>query len=233
MLGYTHAASGAVGWLVAGPAGLYLVSGETMSPAEALAGTVACAGAALLPDLDHPQATVSQTFGPVSGMLAEFTAFVSGGHRHATHSFLFAFLMGAATWGAVLWGGETVGLAILFVLTAFALRGLHLVPPGKAAWKSFGAVVEAGLVVWFIHSLGGFTSWEWLAVAVTLGCLLHLGGDCCTPERCPLLWPKKTRYGAGLIEHTGNWVETKIIAPTFIVVLVVLAWVRFSSLFLE
>lgn len=230
MLGYTHAATGAVGWLVAGPISMYAVTGQTLNAAEMAAGTIACAGAALLPDLDHPQATVSQTFGPVSKLAAEFTAFVSGGHRHATHSIFFAVLMGAATWAGIRYGPEQFPYIILFILTAFALRGLGLVPPGGAGWKSFGAVAESFLVVWLINEFGVFDSWYWLAVAVTLGCLIHVSGDCCTPERCPVLWPKKTRYGVGLIEHTGNWVEVKIVAPVFVGAALLLAWVRIAPL---
>lgn len=189
MLGYTHAASGAVGWLAVAPPVAAAV-GQPLPLAAVAAGTFATAGAALLPDLDHPKATVAHTFGQVSHSVSKFVELASGGHRQGTHSFLFAAAAGAATWAAVAAAGTPAALAILFIFTAFALRGLKLYPPKMhGATKTFTVIVEAAAATWAFNYLN-VTDWWWLGPAVALGCLLHLTGDCCTPERCPLLWPK-------------------------------------------
>lgn len=228
MLGYTHAATGAFAWLVVAPTASSVFS-LGLTPAELAAGTVACAGAALVPDLDHPEATVSKTFGFVSQTTSQFVNKVSGGHRHATHSILFALGMGFATWLLTLIPIIWIPLAIMFMLAAFAIRGLNLVPPRwRGDAKTATIMVEAALLVWLLNQ-GEITTWWWLGPAMGIGIFVHILGDGCTPERVPALWPKKTRYGYGLISHTGNAVETKIIAPAFIIATVVLIWVRFLS----
>ena len=39
---------------------------NALTPAEFVAGAIICSGAAMLPDLDHPSATIAQTFGPIT-----------------------------------------------------------------------------------------------------------------------------------------------------------------------
>ncbi|HEY9472229.1 MAG TPA: metal-dependent hydrolase, partial [Mycobacteriales bacterium] len=86
-MGRTHALSGAVGMLAVTPAVAALAPSLTPhGPVALAAGTVVAAGAALLPDLDHPRATVARSLGPVTGALSKVVAAVSGGHRQATHS---------------------------------------------------------------------------------------------------------------------------------------------------
>ena len=211
MMGTSHATSGAFGWVLIGP----LVAGMMASPLEGkeiVAGALACAGAALLPDLDHPKATVSSALGPVTQMLARGVNLVAGGHRQGTHSLLFAALMGLATQALVMWS-ETAAVVIMWFLAALALRSLHLVPP-KTSHNVKGLVIaaEATLIVW---SMTRFMpgEWWWLGAAVGLGCFLHLFGDCLTPEGVPFLWPLKWRGSIPLIPHTGSFIETGIITP--------------------
>jgi len=226
MLGYTHAVSGALGWLIVAPLGATTV-GRPLTVGELAAGTLACAGAALVPDLDHPQATVSNTFGPVSKAVARFTALASGGHRNGTHTILFALGAGLAT-SLIVSLGKWPAWTVMFILAAFAIRGLNLVPP---KWSGSGKTIlilfESALLVWGLSYLG-ITQWWWLGPAMMLGCLLHLTGDCCTPERCPLLKPfTKKRFGYGVIAHTGNWAEKKLIAPALILGVFVMLYFRF------
>src|SRR5256885_6898424 len=102
MMGHTHALSGAAAWLAVTP----LVSDHallhqyamSLSPTQIAAGTLVCAGAALLPDMDHHDGTIANTFGIVTRLICRFVAWISGGHRHATHSLLFAAGMGAGAW---------------------------------------------------------------------------------------------------------------------------------------
>ncbi|GIH95278.1 metal-dependent hydrolase [Planobispora siamensis] len=67
-------------------------------PAAPLAvGAIVCAGAAVLPDIDHPDATMAKTFGPVTGLLAWIVNRLSGGHRNGTHSGIGIAILSAAT----------------------------------------------------------------------------------------------------------------------------------------
>lgn len=110
-----------------------------IGPAATLTGAALCAGAALLPDLDHPRATVATAFGPASVALARGVHGISatvyentrtltdenrdGGHRGLTHTAAFALGLGALV--AVL--AQLVPHAVpgvLFVLLVLALRGL-------------------------------------------------------------------------------------------------------------
>lgn len=234
VLGYTHALTGATTWLVVAPP-LAEAMSRSLTPVELGAGTLACAGAALVPDLDHPQATVSRTFGPVSQSVARFTQLVSGGHRHATHSFLFAGMAGVAAWLMAV-AGEWWAWGLMFVLAAFAIRALGLLPRRWSGnGKSIFVMLEAALVTGLLH-YGGVADWWWLGPAMTVGCLAHIGplaippaADFCTPERVPLFWPIKKRLGFPLIAHTGNWAETKIIAPATTLLLLALIYWRFIS----
>src|SRR3954471_2883080 len=90
MMGHTHALAGATTWLAAVP--LLAEHGMRMTPAEVVAGSVVCAGAGMLPDLDHHDGSIANAFGPVTRILCRGVAAVSGGHRHATHSLAFCLL---------------------------------------------------------------------------------------------------------------------------------------------
>lgn len=110
-----------------------------IGPAATLTGAALCAGAALIPDLDHPTATIAKSFGPVSAALARVTNETSaaiyrltktgldedrdGGHRGLTHTLAFAAVLGGLV--AVL--ADLLPRAVpvlLFVLLVLAVRGL-------------------------------------------------------------------------------------------------------------
>ena len=228
MLGYTHAASGAAVWLLVAPP-VSIALNQPLTVGELAAGTLACAGAALVPDLDHPQATVAQTFGPISQSVARFTALASGGHRNGTHTILFALGAGLAT-ALVVALGNWPSWIMMFILAAFAIRGLNLVPPQwRGSGKPLFILALAAGATYGLSQLG-VVEWWWLAPAMALGCLTHLAGDCATPERCPLLKPlSKKRFGYGLITHTGNWTERKLIAPALIILTLYLTYLRFLT----
>src|SRR3954447_24309977 len=101
MMGHTHALTGAVAWLAAVPllsdAAVLHEYAVTLSPGQIAAGTIVCAGAGMLPDVDHHSGTIANTFGIVTKLLCRGVEAVTGGHRHATHSFLFT---AAARFGA-------------------------------------------------------------------------------------------------------------------------------------
>lgn len=138
MMGPGHAVSGAAVGLYA--ATLARDTGLLdIGSAATLTGAALCAGAALIPDLDHPNATVAKAFGPASVALARVTNAASdavyqltktgvdedrdGGHRGLTHTLAFAAVLGGGV--AVLADQLPLTVpALLFALLVLALRGL-------------------------------------------------------------------------------------------------------------
>ncbi|MFE1591567.1 metal-dependent hydrolase [Nocardia sp. NPDC058705] len=223
MLGHSHATSGALAW--AGTAAALpltvatfpLFASETtqFGIAELIMGTFLTAGAALLPDADHPSGTISHVLGPVSHHLCRFISWVSGGHRHGTHSLLFVVAAVAATWAGEHYLGRPFTLSLVFFLLALAVRSLHLCPPGKSV-RTYGTVIVLASAGTFAVDHWIVDRPVWLPICVGLGCLAHLLGDCLTDRGCRLLWPFPLRTRVPLIERTGNRVETWVISPLFV-----------------
>lgn len=214
MQGYSHALTGAAGWLaisssaaldvdaVTGatdtglviPLGLHLVN----VPVEvSLAGAIICAGAAIAPDVDHPSGTIAHSLPPVSGLMCEGVEHISGGHRHATHSLLGIGAFALVAWAASLLvadiGGRTVAFGaglIAVLMTAFAIKVLRLRLGRK------GTVLGTFLGPWIV-SLGtaGLVTylldytWTWLPLAMAVGTFIHCVGDSLTTQGVPWLWP--------------------------------------------
>ncbi|WP_449062410.1 metal-dependent hydrolase [Planomonospora algeriensis] len=239
MMGHTHALTGAIAWLGIAPplAALPLLTESSrfvetgvmvnaLTPAEFIAGALICAGAAMLPDLDHPSATIAQTFGPVTWALSKGVNWLAGGHRNATHSLLFA---AAAGFGAhYLANTHPIGRDVLVVLLiGLALRAIGIGVPGKkVASAMVNVALTAGLFLVFRSDGVGYA---WLGVAVAVGCLVHVVGDCCTEKGCPVLWPMKQRWllpwKIGI--KTGRAFEQKFLAPVLSVVVLGLVYWRF------
>ena len=216
MMGRTHASSGSLLW----SATVSLAPLAAVHPRwpVIVAGGVATAGAALLPDADHPDACIAHSFGPLTKALAVFVHKVSGGHRHATHSLLFAAEATLAAWLLLLLARQWFAVPALFVLTVFALRAWHV----KPSLTPVAAVLYTGVFWFLLHG-----DYGWLPVAVGVGVVAHLVGDCLTKEGCPLLWPHRTHYMVPIIQRTGNKVETLLFAPVFgIGTVVILAFAR-------
>ncbi|WP_407918379.1 metal-dependent hydrolase [Kitasatospora sp. NE20-6] len=222
-MGHSHALGGALVFAGSGPLLLPSLIGRPLSPGEVLLGTLLSAGAALLPDADHPDGTVAHLLGPVTRLLCRAVGKISGGHRHATHSLLFA---AAATAGAVL-GVARLGrpfvLGLVLLLLFLALRALHLPAPGPgpAAWTTAAGLAALGTAATdrWIPGTGG-----WLPYAVGLGVLAHLLGDFLTRQGIPLFWPHRRRYEVVLIRRSGNGVETRLLVPLMTVATFVLLW---------
>ncbi|AEH09953.1 MULTISPECIES: metal-dependent hydrolase [Protofrankia] len=230
MMGRTHVLSGAVVWLAAAPAlsrGEWLGSQRllglhtgSLSTAQLAAGAVVSAGAALLPDIDHPSGRIANTFGPVTHTMCKLIGRASGGHRHATHSILFALAMGALM-STLAVHAEYAWWAALFVLVGFGLRGLGLDFERQGRLSSVIDCVVAGLAVFLMHDL----DMSFAGYAVALGCLAHLAGDCLTPRGCPLLWPVGRRMEIPLIPRTGGRAEERVVIPLLAVAAIALtAW---------
>lgn len=222
MMGQTHALSGALVWLGAVP----LLSQErllgdhaiSLSPAQLIAGAVVCAGAALLPDIDHHNGRIANTFGPITKKFCKWVGKASGGHRQATHSLLFAVLMGLAM-DALATHVVYAWWAALFVIVGFGLRGIGLDFEGKEPQSALADCAVAGAAVYLMHGL----DMSFVGFAVFLGCLAHVVGDCLTPRGCPVFWPMKWRTAFVLIPRTDGKVERWVVTPLLTVGVAILA----------
>lgn len=217
MNGRTHALSGAVAYLAAAP---LLI--PTAPPEVAAVGAVMAAGAALLPDLDHPDATAARAYGPITWVLARAVCAVSGGHRGATHSLLGIAVAGGLAAAVSYAGGWplTVAVWLCVGLAVRALRGRT-----RRGGMASGLVSAAACAVpawWLVHGSGWVvaapTGW-----ALAVGYAAHIAGDALTEHGVPLGWPHRRRYRLASID-TGEWVETRLVAPALGVALAVLAW---------
>lgn len=222
MMGRSHAVSGALAYAASAPFLPALLFHAHLHEPDALLGSVVCAGAALLPDLDHPDGTIANFLGPLSKTVCRFVAWASGGHRKATHSFLFVALTWAGTWAGVQYLGRWFTLSLVFLMMALGLKALNIRVPGRSH-RTWLTIVGAALVGTLV--LDRFTTGVagWLPYAIALGTLTHLIGDCLTKAGVPLLWPHKQRYEIGLIKKTGNRVETNIVMPVMATAAVLVA----------
>jgi membrane-bound metal-dependent hydrolase YbcI (DUF457 family) len=223
MMGRTHALSGAALWLAAvpflGDPGLLGGYAVQPSPAQVASGAVVCAGAAMLPDIDHHDGTIANTFGPLTRLLCRVVGMISGGHRQATHSLAFAALAGVGAGWLADRGPRTAWLITLFLLIGLGLRGAGVQVPERAAFSAVLDAVIAAALTFVMRDL----DMSFAGYAVALGCLAHVAGDCLTPAGCPVLWPAQWRFEVPLIPRTDGLVERWILAPLLTLGLVILA----------
>jgi membrane-bound metal-dependent hydrolase YbcI (DUF457 family) len=242
VLGVSHALSGAaLGLAVAGFVPQLL--GEHPDAGTVLTFTAVCAGAALLPDLDHPSSIASRRFSAASFVASHVVRPLSrvvydltrgsrdtgrGSHRGLTHTVVGAVLLGLAVNAASARFGTPVLVGTLFVCLALAIKGLDALVPGPPS-----LVIAAGLTYAIEYAVPGGTvgTAGWLGTAVTLGMVVHSVGDAITESGAPLLWPlpirKRRWYPVGsprpLRFRTGGAVEAWLVAPVLTVAVFLLA----------
>jgi membrane-bound metal-dependent hydrolase YbcI (DUF457 family) len=204
-LGHTHALSG----LVAGTAvGLYV----THLPGPQLmlfAGLTA--GAAVLPDIDHPDSTMAHAFGFLTRAVAWLVGTISGGHRHLTHAVLGWAGLTVAAELAVEHRHRPLGAVALGLFLALIIAGAlyALTVRGHGA----DVLAIAGTVAMMVTGTG----LALVATAVGVGCATHVAGDLLTEEGCPLIFPV-SRYRFRLLPWplaftTGTWPELWVLNP--------------------
>ena len=222
MMGHSHALSGVVGWMAVVP----LVQGKEffalsfdLGPGEIVAGSLVCAGAALLPDLDHKSATVTKTYGKVTEVLSDIMNWAFGGHRMGTHSFFFAALMGVTVTLLALWS-ELAVQVFVFLLIGIALQGLGFgLDKNRAASGIINALGTAAITLG-LYAAG--LDYTWLGLAVAFGVILHFFGDMVTKMGVPMFWPFwKKRIGQGQGFATDGPVEKKVVTPLLTVGVIV------------
>jgi len=224
MLGRTHALSGAV---VGAAAGL---TATRLAPGPLAVGVLLTAGAAVLPDIDHPDATCARSFGFVTMAFAWLIEHVSGGHRHGTHSLVGIAAFSAAAFAADTYrqlpaGKITLGLLLTLVI-ASALRALRI----GGHWADLLAVGGAAAMLWSGYGVAGV---PW---AIAIGTATHIAGDMLTDEGVPLLWPLSRRHVRLLPEPlaftTGTRPERWFVAPLLFVALAGLGVIAAEGVYL-
>ncbi|WP_157975699.1 metal-dependent hydrolase [Brachybacterium sp. YJGR34] len=216
MMGGHHAISGTAAWMaLAGSASVMgHVTGADLldlEPAQVLAGAVVATGAALLPDIDHPSATISRSGGGITKALTRAVSSVAG-HRGATHTLLAAVAFTALavlasrlpmTVAVPLLGEVLVAPVLLVtVLCALGTRALKMVEGAVLPWA---VGLGAGLLVALLAPEAA----RWLPAAVAIGVLTHLIGDLLTTDGIPFpTWPlvvkPPTRLANGLWQRSGD-----------------------------
>lgn len=214
-LGRTHALAGAV---TGAAAGLYVLHLPLMGTV-ALAGLTA--GAAVLSDIDHPDATLAHCFGFLTKAFAWLVGKISGGHRKGTHSLAGIAIFTGLAWLAVHYraspGGSAGLLVLLSLIIAGGLYALHI----GGHWADLLAV--AGAIAMTVTGTG----LSLVAVATGLGCATHVLGDGLTDEGVPLAYPL-SRHRVKLLPEplaftTGTRPEA-LFALALSLGLVLLAW---------
>lgn len=199
-MGRGHATMGAVVWL--GVAEVGHLAGLEVAGWPLVLGTVICAGAALLPDMDHPEGTIAWSLGPLTYWLCRFTAWAADGHRRRTHMWTFCVLMGLVVTLVAWLGGRWGAAVVALLLSSLGWRALsrrlrHVVPL---------LALGTAILTWSTYSL---TVGLCLAVATTVGAWVHCLGDSLTNSGCAWAWPYRRKLGSPrwLRFSTGKAVE--------------------------
>jgi len=213
MLGRDHALVGGVGYLAIAP--VILGHGATWQTLGV--GCVTSAAFALLPDIDEPGSTVSRKLGPISRSVSKFTNKIAGGHRQATHSLLFAAIIGVGAWFCT-----QHRLAIAIVVAASFLLVFRMLLPRMIRYSglvSMGMLALGGGSAWWIfhdyHQAFSVGPW-WFILATGGGCIWHLVGDSLTVEGVPWFWLpgihplQRIRLAVPLVGHCGSARESLV-----------------------
>ncbi|THJ66668.1 metal-dependent hydrolase [Arthrobacter echini] len=210
MMGAHHAACGAAAWVAVTTdieVGLGALAGRIpvlpesvgvglglldVSLVGVVTGALVTAGAALLPDADHHNATIAHSLPPLSNALCDGIGAISGGHRHGTHSIIGIAAFIAIAWVAGLWTVQTEtfgriypGAGLLAVLlVSFAAKALKIIPDRmrKSPWV---VGLAAGIFITAFAPEEQF----WFPIAVGIGVIVHIIGDLMTTGGCNLFYP--------------------------------------------
>lgn len=203
VMGPTHAMSGAaVGLAVAQILPEHWGGVTTAEETFIYAGLAA--GAALLPDLDSPSATVSRSFGPITQTFSRITentaqALVNitrgrkdrpcrNGHRTVTHTVWSALAAGAGAIALISAFGKPAVIGLLFFFLGLGIRGLLPEWSKKTDW-----LIVTGLSAALAYGVWNYVPEESfglvLGSAITVGCLTHMAGDLATKQGIPVFAP--------------------------------------------
>lgn len=238
MLGVHHAGTGAAVWVAATAVSPLIPALGIMplSPLSVAIGGLVAAGAALLPDADHPNATIAYSVPGVGKLVTGAVGAASGGHRHGTHSGLSGIVIFLIAWWITSISGwvnsdylstyvVVSGIAAAALL-AFAFKVLKIIRSWGVSWLA--GLLSAAAITFLLPA-----QWAWLPWAVAIGWVTHMAGDFLTTGGLPLLWPFKVKppkawsntpllgnlWTAGgyfafpILGNTGSWRETMLAVP--------------------
>jgi len=195
MMGRTHAVSGTLAF-----------GGATLAYAfsvpELIIGVVIATGASMMPDLDHPNATMTKSLGPLSWVANLIIVVIFGGHRKGTHSIAFAVVVGIGAQIALTYRHELAGGIALSVLMSLAVGSLVRLFKIKG-WADDLAGIAVSPAVVFLTDI----DLRMVPPALMLGCLAHVAGDCLTDHGCPVLWPLSSKKWTVGLFSTGKFGE--------------------------
>lgn len=191
---------------------------------ELALGTVLCTGAALFPDIDHPNSTLTATYGPVTKTLSWVIRKLSGGHRNGTHSLVGIGLLGLAAHACVMHLDTVAGRVGLTVLLTLALAGVVRLFHIDGYLDDLAPIPVALALVWLQP-----VSLAFVPAALVIGSLVHVAGDMLTKQGCPLWWPFSQKGHAMKLFSTGKRVERWVVVPLVIVAIVGTVGWRFVS----
>ncbi|WP_221586212.1 metal-dependent hydrolase [Microbacterium sp. G2-8] len=189
MMGTSHAVSGAAAWVAVTTA----VPGfgwAPIDPVGVLAGAAVCAGAALLPDIDHPSSTIATGL-PGGRVISGVASGISGGHRKGMHSLvavlgvlIAAIALSYVTWTPEGWSdplpiGPAAGAAVCI---AVGTKCLRIAKGWLLSWLI--GIASAIALTWWMPG-----QFSWFATCIGVGYLVHLLGDTLTTGGVPWLWP--------------------------------------------
>jgi membrane-bound metal-dependent hydrolase YbcI (DUF457 family) len=184
--------TGAAAWIAVTATAGHGLGLFPVSPVGTIAGTLLCAGAALLADADHGSATISRSIPVIGKVVTSGIGRASGGHRHGLHGLLailcawaLAMGLGYLVWQPSWWDQPlAIGPAVMTVATvAFAAKALKL---SEGSWPTAWLI---GVGVAAFIALFAPEQQSWFVVCITLGYGVHLMGDFLTTGGLPLLWP--------------------------------------------
>jgi len=189
-MGTSHAISGAAAWVAISSTAVPALGWYPLDGVGVIAGAIVAAGAALLPDADHPSATIAHSIPGGSAITGALGA-ASGGHRKGMHSLLAVLVVTVGAWVASVlrvtpegWDRPLqLGAAVsIIACVCFALKAMKLVRTWPKAW--LGGLIAAAALIWILPD--GIAWFPW---AIGSGYLVHLLGDFLTTGGVPWLWP--------------------------------------------
>lgn len=179
-------------------------------------------GTALLPDIDHPDSTVSNVYGPITRTLALVLD-----HRKQTHSIPGVLVFCTAVYFAavnanepmyspVWWVSRSLLFVVLTLIYASTLRLFHIkgwlddfIPIPVCAMITYGESV--------LHDLGVRPfPFQDLPLLVALGMLTHILGDWITKQPIPILWPLSSKGSSLKLFKAGGKFEMWIMLPLIV-----------------
>lgn len=240
VMGVTHAMHGAAAGLAV--SNLAPVLGQPMNIPTALTLGGLCAGAAIAPDLDHPNATASKSLGVVSALGSAAIQTLSAnvyahtrtkrdrnnadGHRGITHTPFgppgLGLLFGGIPAIAGIWGPLPGTVATLVVIWLFLVWALRALPPKHKAKRDYvTATFLTAAAFLALSSTYAGTMPLFIGLAVGFGAWVHALGDSLTDYGAPLFFPlviKGERWRAcgppePLRFKAGKAVEVRVVRP--------------------